>query len=53
MERNYAPIDNLFAEYDSAQEGNMCFDDFSKMNEAIQVTMDRKNLHRAFDLIDR
>lgn len=53
MERNFAPIDNLFAEYDSAQEGNMIFDDFAKMNEASGVTMNRKDLHRIFDLIDR
>ena len=53
MERNFAPIDNLFAEYDSAQEGNMVFDDFAKMNEAVGVNMNRKDLHRIFDLIDR
>ena len=33
MGRNYSNAENLFAEYDSGQEGMMIFDDFSKMNE--------------------
>jgi Ca2+-binding EF-hand superfamily protein len=53
INKNYTPIDNLFAEYDSGQEGNMGFDDFAKMNEASGVNMNRKDLHRIFDLIDR
>lgn len=53
MDRNFAPLDSLFYEYDSAQEGNMCFEDFAKMNEAIGVSLNRKIMHRIFDLIDR
>jgi Ca2+-binding EF-hand superfamily protein len=31
----------------------MTFDDFAKMNEASGVNINRKDLHRIFDLIDR
>ena len=53
MERNFSPIDNLFQEFDSGQEGNLIFDDFCKMNESSGVNLNRKDLHRIFDLIDR
>jgi len=49
MERNFAPIDNLFAEFDSQQEGNMSLDDFVKMNEASGVSMNRKDLNKIFN----
>ena len=53
MGRNYSNAENLFAEYDSGQEGMMIFDDFSKMNEASGLSTNRKDLHRVFDMIDR
>lgn len=31
----------------------MSFDDFAKMNEYIGVNLNRKDIHRIFDLIDR
>lgn len=31
----------------------MIFDDFCKMNESSGVNLNRKDLHRIFDLIDR
>jgi Ca2+-binding EF-hand superfamily protein len=53
MGRNYSNAENLFAEYDSGQEGMMIFEDFSKMNEASGIPTNRKDLHRIFEMIDR
>lgn len=53
MERNYIPLDSLFADYDSQQEGGLVFEDFVQMNEASGVCMSKKDLHRIYSLIDR
>lgn len=53
MERNYIPIESLFADYDSQQEGGLSLEDFALMNEASGVCMSKKDLMRIFNLIDR
>lgn len=53
MERVFAPIDSLFAEFDSEQEGSLSFNDFAKMNDSLSISTSRKDLHRIFDAIDR
>jgi|LauGreDrversion4_2_1035121.scaffolds.fasta_scaffold112674_1 Ca2+-binding EF-hand superfamily protein len=53
MERNYHPLDSLFADYDSLQEGSLTFEDFAAMNEGTGVCMGKRDLNKIFNLIDR
>jgi len=53
MTRNQHPIDNLFQEFDTDQEGSLTFENFANMNEYEGVWMPKKDLKRIFDLIDR
>ena len=53
MERNYHPLDSLFADYDSMQEGSLTFEDFAAMNEGTGVCMGKRDLNKIFNLIDR
>ena len=53
MQRNQFPFDKLFAEHDSQQIGGLSFEDFANLNERVEVSFNKQDLKRVFEIIDR
>ena len=53
MQRNQFPFDKLFAEHDSQQIGGLTFEDFANLNERVEVSFNKQDLKRVFEIIDK
>ena len=53
MDRGDYPFDKLFRDHDSTHSGGLIFQDFIDMNEFIGVSIEKKDLHRVFSIIDK
>jgi len=53
IQREGAPIERIFYEYDSDQVGALTFEDFWRLNEQLGLCIQRKDLQRIFGILDR
>ena len=53
LTREGAPLDRLFYEHDSDQDGALTFPDFAGLNEQLGLCIPRKDLQRIFGILDR
>jgi len=53
LRREGAPIERIFYEHDTDQAGALTFEDFSRLNEQLGLSFQRKDLQRIFGILDR
>ena len=53
LRQENASVEMLFYEHDSEQNGTLSFQDFFNLNEQIKLCMQRKDLQRVFDIMDK
>lgn len=47
------PVERVFAEHDAEQQGSLNFEEFAMLNDYVGMGMNKKELKRVFDIVDR